>query len=241
MSREQTNEHVVDYYNQLECGDCDVEAFYDQIESSLQGSSITSKAKTLSHCPAMIYLIKELAWHRWNNPIAFDLMCLKFLEPNLSYDEITEKFRCDPKGKSFIPTRAVWNHRARVAEAVTQMEEMKQMITDDIDYLKQLRAEREIQATIAQESDKRFEREIHRLENKLGPDAPTVTYPHKLPPLGERHKMALQLARSILSHLEAKDLHELLTKAIQKKGKGKDSIYSMGTLSSPPHPPKGTP
>ena len=133
MAKKQTNEQYVDFHAQA-CGVCDVEEFYDEIEDRLnEEPSITRKVQTLSSCPACVYLIKQLFYLRWFNPIGFDMLCLKTIEPRLTYEDIARNFRTDQLKKQFVPTRAVWKSRARVSEAVKEMECVKQVITERID------------------------------------------------------------------------------------------------------------
>lgn len=117
--KKQTRENQIDYYYQEQCGQCNADKFYDEIEDLLNpDSSITQKANILRHCRPLLFAVKELLRLRIFDPASFDLLCIKAVFPEMTYDEIANLLKGVAPDLQLLPTRRVFRSRGRVSELV---------------------------------------------------------------------------------------------------------------------------
>ena len=120
MAKAQSNENRIDWYHQQQCENCDVESFYDEIEKALDAEFITDKVKSLRKCDIIPYVVKRLLILRILDPAAFDLLCIKVVYPEMTYEEITDLLKAYAPDLQLAHTRKVYKDRARVADAVKE-------------------------------------------------------------------------------------------------------------------------
>lgn len=114
--REQTTQDKIDYHHQRQCDECDADKLYDQVELALNSPNLDKKLKPLYQCDVLRLAIKELMRLRFKDPVSFDFICLKIIEPELKYEEIAEALCSHVVDYQVTPTRMVGKHRARVSE-----------------------------------------------------------------------------------------------------------------------------
>lgn len=114
MAKQQP-EQVIDYY--AHCGECNLDAFYDEIESALSTPDQAYKIiESATKCKALQFAIMELLRIHVKTPDLFDFLVFSIVFPEMTDDERREAMQGIFLDKQFIPGKMYGNHRARVSE-----------------------------------------------------------------------------------------------------------------------------
>jgi hypothetical protein len=116
------NKASLDWHHQNQCGQCEIDKFYDEVEAVFhdEDSGITQKAKTCAKCLPLAYALREFMYLRFTNPAAADLLALKIITNNaITYDEALTVLKGCTKDYPDIPngpTKILGRHRQRISE-----------------------------------------------------------------------------------------------------------------------------